>query len=222
MSFEAQRGRNLRDHMTMRKTTSILAGAGIITAATLLAGVAPARADAPPPRTRGVVTAIDGDTVTLKTRFGGPATLKLSPETGYVGATKSSLAEVKPGRFIGTAATPGPNGTLKATEVTIFPDSMRGSGEGHYGWDLGKSSSMTNGTIGTVTASAKLSMKVSYKGGEKTLTVPDDVPVVDLEAGDRSLLQPGAHVVAIGPKSADGSVDAKRVIVGEKGVVPPM
>ncbi len=81
---------------------------------------------------------------------------------------------------------------------------------------------MTNGTIGTVTASTKLSMTVNYKGGEKTLLVPDDVPVVDLEAGDRSLLQTGAHVVAIGPKAADGSVDAKRVIVGEKGAVPPM
>ena len=205
--------------MPMR-TTLPLTGLAIVAAA--LAAVVPARADGPPPRTRGVITAVNGDTVTIKTRFGGPATLKISSDTGFVGATKSSLAEVKPGCFIGTAATPGPNGTLKASEVTIFPDSMRGSGEGHYGWDLGKSSSMTNGTIGTVTASTKLSMKVSYKGGEKTLMVPDDIPVVDLEAGDRSLLQPGAHVVAIGPKSGDGSVEVKRIIIGEKGVVPPM
>ena len=99
---------------------------------------------------------------------------------------------------------------------------MRGAGEGHYGWDLGKSSSMTNGTIGTVTASTKLSMTVSYKGGQKTLLVPDDAPVVDLEPGDRSLLQQGAHVVAIVPKSSDGSVEVKRIIIGEKDVVPPM
>ena len=208
--------------MPMRMFGTTIAAVATIVAGAQVIAAAPARADGPPPRTRGVVTAINGDTVTLKTRFGGPATLKISSDTGFVGATKSSLAEVKPGRFIGTAATPGPNGTLKASEVTIFPDSMRGAGEGHYGWDLGKSSSMTNGTIGTVTASTKLSMKVSYKGGEKTLLVPDDVPVVDLEAGDRSLLQPGVHVVAIGPKSADGSVDVKRIIIGEKGVVPPM
>ena len=207
--------------MTMRIPGYAVTGIGAILASAQLTAT-PARADGPPPRTRGVITAINGDTVTLQTRFGGPATLKISPDTGFVGATKSTLAEVKPGRFIGTAATPGPNGTLKASEVTIFPDSMRGAGEGHYKWDLGKSSSMTNGTIGTVTASTKLSMTVSYKGGEKTLMVPDDVPVVDLEAGDRSLLQTGAHVVAIGPKAADGSVDAKRIIVGEKGAVPPM
>ncbi len=197
-------------------------GLGVLIAGIQFIDTKPARADDPPPRTRGVITAIDGDNVMIKTRFGGPVTLKISAGTGYVGATHSSLAEVKPGRFIGTAAIPGPNGTLKASEVTIFPDSMRGAGEGHYGWDLGKSSSMTNGTIGTVTAADKLSMTVDYKGGKKTLLVPDDVPVVDLEAGDKSLLQPGAHVVAFGPKSPDGSVDAKRIIVGEKGAVPPM
>jgi len=206
----------------MKISTYALASAGMVIAATQFLGLQPARADGPPPRTRGVITAINGDMVMIKTRFGGPATLKITSDTGYVGATKSSLAEVKEGRFIGTAAVPGPNGTLKASEVTIFPESMRGAGEGHYGWDLGKSSSMTNGTIGTVTAATKLSMTVSYKGGEKTLIVPDDVPVVDLEAGDRSLLQVGAHVVAFGPKSADGSVDAKRIVVGEKGAVPPM
>ncbi len=200
--------------------TAILASAEFIGAQFI--GVQPARADGPPPRTRGVITAINGDTVMVKTRFGGPVMLKISPATGYVGATKATLAEVKPGRFIGTAATPGPNGTLKASEITIFPEAMRGAGEGHYGWDLGRSSSMTNGTIGTVSASDKLSMTVDYKGGRKTLTVADDVPVVDLEAGDRSLLQPGARVVAFGAKSADGTVDAKRVIVGEKGAVPPM
>ncbi len=205
----------------MMKLTVALACAAIA------AGLQPvvtraAHADTAPPRTRGVITAVSGDTVTLKTRFGGPATLKLAADTGFVGAAKATLAEVKPGRFIGTAATPGPNGTLRAIEVTIFPDSMRGSGEGHYGWDLGKSSSMTNGTIGTVTASTKLSMTVSYKGGQKTLLVPDDVPVVDLQPADRSLLQPGAHVVAIGPKGSDGSVEVKHIIIGEKDVVPPM
>ena len=206
----------------MKTIKFALTGIGTMLAAMQFAGAQPARADGPPPRTRGVITAVNGDVVTITTRFGGPATLKLSSSTGYAGATKSSLAEVKPGRFIGTAAVPGPHGTLTASEVTIFPESMRGSGEGHYGWDLGKSSSMTNGTIGTVTAATKLSMTVNYKGGEKTLMVPDDIPVVDIEPGDRSLLQPGAHVVAIGPNASDGSIDAKRIIVGEKGVVPPM
>lgn len=174
-----------------------------------------------PPRTRGVITAVTDGSVTLRSHS-GPVTLKIDPQTGYVGATKSSLAAVKAGRFIGTAAVPQPDGTLKALEVTVFPESMRGTGEGNYGWDLGSGSSMTNGTIGSVVDTAGRTMKVDYKGGQKTLTVPDDTPVVDLEAGSKSLLKPGAHVVAFGPKQADGTVDAKRIIVGEDGAVPPM
>lgn len=206
----------------MKCILSINTAAVLAVAGTALLAAPPARADGPPPRTRGVITAIDGDTVTVKTRFGGSVALKLSDKTGFVGATKTTLAEVKPGRFIGTAAIPGPHGTLTADEITIFPEAMRGAGEGHYGWDLGKSSSMTNGTIGTVTASDKFSMTVTYKGGEKKLMVPDDVPVVDLEAGDRALLKTGAHLVAFGPKDADGSVTAMRLIVGEGDTVPPM
>ena len=174
-----------------------------------------------PPRTRGVITAMTDDSVTLRSHA-GTKTLKINGETGYVGATKASLDAVKSGRFIGTAAVPQSDGTLKALEVTVFPESMRGAGEGNYGWDLGKGSSMTNGTIGSVVGTSGRTMTVDYKGGQKTLTVPDDVPVVDLEPGSKALLKPGAHVVAFGPVGSDGSVDAKRIIVGEDGTVPPM
>ncbi|WP_428375462.1 DUF5666 domain-containing protein [Lichenicoccus sp.] len=201
----------------------LIAGLGAVALAAQVTATQAARADAgPPPRTRGVITAMSDTTVTLKTRFAGPVTLKITPETGYVGATKASLADAKQGRFIGVAANPGPGGTLRAREVTIFPESMRGAGEGHYGWDLGPEGSMTNGTIGTVTGSSGRTMTVDYKGGKKTMTVPQDAPVVDLEAGDKSLLKAGAHVVAFGPKNPDGSVDAKRIVVGEDGAVPPM
>ena len=174
-----------------------------------------------PPRTRGVITAVSDDGVTLRSHA-GTVTLKTTADTGYVGATKASLSAVQSGRFIGTAAVPQPDGTLKALEVTVFPESMRGAGEGNYGWDLGKNSSMTNGTIGSVVGTSGRTMTVDYKGGEKKLLVPDDVPVVDLEPGSKALLKPGAHVGAFGPKGADGSVDAKRIIVGEDGTVPPM
>ena len=174
-----------------------------------------------PPRTRGVITAVTDDSVTLKSHA-GTITLKLTAATGYVGATKATLAAVKAGRFIGTAAVPQPDGTLKALEVTVFPESMRGAGEGNYGWDLGQGSSMTNGTIGSVVGTSGRTMTVDYKGGQKKMVVPDDVPVVDLEPGSKALLKTGAHVVAFGPKSADGTVDAKRIIIGEDGAVPPM
>ena len=187
--------------------------AGLFAAGTALAQV--------PPRTRGVITAMTDDTVTLKSHS-GTKTLHIGSGTGYVGATTASLDAVKAGRFIGTAAVPQSDGTLKALEVTVFPESMRGAGEGNYGWDLGQGSSMTNGTIGSVVGSSGRTMTVNYKGGQKKLTVPQDVPVVDLEPGSKALLKPGAHVVAFGPVGADGSVDAKRIIVGEDGAVPPM
>ncbi len=198
----------------MRSSHAIVAGLALA----LVAGNAVAQV---PPRTRGVVTAINGDTVTLRSHA-GPITLKLAADTGYVGARKASLDAVKAGRFIGTAAVPQPDGTLKALEVTVFPESMRGSGEGNYGWDLGKGSSMTNGTIGSVIGTSGRTMTVDYKGGQKKMMVPDDAPVVDLEPGARDLLKVGAHVVSFGPKDADGAVEAKRIIVGEDGAVPPM
>ncbi len=174
-----------------------------------------------PPRTRGVITAVSDNNVTLRSHA-GTVTLKIAADTGYVGATKASLSAVQSGRFIGTAAIPQPDGTLKALEVTVFPESMRGAGEGNYGWDLGRNSSMTNGTIGSVVGTSGRTMTVDYKGGQKKLSVPDDVPVVDLEPGSKALLKPGAHVVAFGPKNSDGTVDAKRIIIGEDGTVPPM
>ena len=192
------------------------AAAGLVLALTSSAALAQV-----PPRTRGVITAVSDNSVTLRSHA-GTVTLKTTADTGYVGATKASLSAVQSGRFIGTASVPQPDGTLKALEVTVFPESMRGAGEGSYGWDLGRNSSMTNGTIGSVVGTNGRTMTVDYKGGQKKLMVPDDVPVVDLEPGTKALLKPGAHVVAFGPKGADGSVDAKRIIVGEDGAVPPM
>ncbi len=192
------------------------AAAGLVLALTSSAALAQV-----PPRTRGVITAVSDNSVTLRSHA-GTVTLRITADTGYVGATKASLSAVQSGRFIGTASVPQPNGTLKALEVTVFPESMRGAGEGSYGWDLGRNSSMTNGTIGSVVGTNGRTMTVDYKGGQKKLMVPDDVPVVDLEPGTKALLKPGAHVVAFGPKGTDGSVDAKRIIIGEDGTVPPM
>ncbi len=175
-----------------------------------------------PPRTRGTITAVTGDTVEVQLRRGDKVVVHLSDKTPVVGVGHAQLSDVKSGRFIGTTAVPQADGTLKALEVHAFPESMRGTGEGHYDWDTAESSTMTNGSVGTLAGSNGRTMTVTYNGGEKTVVVPDDVPVVDLHPGDRSLLKPGAHAVAIGPKAADGSVAALRFYVGENGVVPPM
>jgi hypothetical protein len=99
---------------------------------------------------------------------------------------------------------------------------MAGSGDGHRPWDLGKNSSMTNGTVGDLVVSNGRTMTVKYKNGEKKVVVPADVPVVNLEAGDRSLLVPGAHVVLFAKKGPDGALSALFISAGEKGVTPPM
>jgi hypothetical protein len=100
---------------------------------------------------------------------------------------------------------------------------MKGTGEGHYGWDMGQNSTMTNGTVGDLVVSNGRTMTVKYSnGGEKKITVPEDVPIVSLEPSDRSLLKPGAHVIVVPTKAADGTLTANRISVGMNGIVPPM
>ncbi len=99
---------------------------------------------------------------------------------------------------------------------------MRGLGEGHYPWDLGKKSTMTNGTVGAVIGQKGRTVTVDYKGGERQIVIPDDVPIVTFEDGDRSLLKPGAHVMAFTVKGADGALSVVGISVGKNGLVPPM
>jgi len=197
------------------KTPIALAAIGFL----LTASAASAQA---PPRTRGTITAVSGDRIEIKTRQGATLTVTLAADLKVLGATHAQLSDIKPNSFIGTATAPQPDGTLRALEVTVFPESLRGTGEGHYDWDLGPSSTMTNGAVGALVGSTGRTMTVTYKGGEKQIVVPADIPVVDLEPGTRALLTPGARVVVLGPKGADGAVAGKLVIAGENGVVPPM
>ena len=191
-------------------------------AATSLAGSA--LAQTPPVRVRATIEAVDGDTLTLKARNGDEMKVALTPDAKVVGVTKADIGAIKSGTFIGCAAIPQPDGTLKALEVTVFPASMNGTGEGSYAWDLGPTSTMTNGTVGDLVVSEGRVMTVSYKGGgEKKIFVPEDVPIVSLEpSNDHTLLKAGAHVLVVPTKAADGTLTASRINVGENGTVPPM
>jgi hypothetical protein len=105
----------------------------------------------------------------------------------------------------------------------VFPEAMRGAGEGHYPWDLQPESTMTNATVAAVvSASAGRELTVIYKGESQKIMVPADVPVVTFEPSDRSMLTPGAHVFLTAQRAADGSLTAARVAVGKDGLVPPM
>ncbi|WP_213875951.1 DUF5666 domain-containing protein [Pseudomonas sp. dw_358] len=196
---------------------------GSILATALLLCVANVQAADPQAmRVRGAITAIDGDTLKVHTNKGQDLSVSLSPDTRYQGITLANIADIKPGSYVGTAAIPQADGTLKALEVHVFPPAMAGTGDGHRAFDLGKNSTMTNGSVGDLVTSNGRTMTLNYKGGEKKVVVPDDVPVVNIVPGDRSLLKPGVKIIVSAKKADDGSLTASQVSAGENGVSPPM
>jgi len=188
--------------------------------------VAPALAKAAPLATaRATIETIsaDGATLGVRTRAAEEQTVHLGPKTRFVLVVPATLADVKPGSFVGVAAVPGEGAELKAMEVHIFPEAMRGSGEGFRPFDLAPKSSMTNGNISArVNAATGPKLTVTYKGGEQTIVVDPKTPIVALQAGARTDLKKGGAIIARGPKQEDGSIDAAFVLIGKDGLVPPM
>jgi hypothetical protein len=194
-----------------------------LVAAAFLATASAAQAqNAAPTGVRGTVTSLSGDLLKVHTRDGKDVDVKLAADTPIRGVTLANVNDIKPDSYVGTAAIPQADGTLKALEVHVFPASMRGSGEGHRPWDLGSNSTMTNGTVGSLVVSNGRTITVKYKDGEKKIVIPQDVPIVSLQPGDRLLLVPGAKVVLFAHKEADGSMAANFISAGEHGVTPPM
>ena len=174
-------------------------------------------------RVRGDVVALDGNLLQVKTRTGEALTVKLADNYAVSAIAKRNLAAVVPGAFVGTATMPNADGTLRALEVLVFPESARGSGEGHYPWDLEPGSMMTNATVSDVVAiDAARRMTLKYKDGQQVVLVPPDVPIVTFEPGDRAMLVPGAHVMFGATRQPDGTLTATRISVGKDGLVPPM
>lgn len=221
----------------------------ILVACTAAGLVVPAAAqqDKPQQHVRGDVTAVNGDTMDVRTRAGQVVHLKLADQLGVSSVEEADPSAIADGAFIGTTAVAQPDGTLRAVEVHVFPEAMRGAGEGHRAWDLKPGSSMTNATVsgmsGSKTSAAKQgtgssmtnatvsgmkkdggarTLKLQYQGGEQTVVVPSNIPVVRLAPGDRSMLAPGAHVFVIATQGDDGTLVAQRMVVGKGGVVPPM
>ncbi len=181
-------------------------------------------AQTPPPmsRVRGTIDAVDGTSMHVTTRSGEHLTMKLAADAGYTLIEPISIEAIKPGSFIGTAAVTQPDGTLKALEIQVFPESMRGVGEGHRPWDLGTGSTMTNGTVGDLKVTNGRLLTLTYKGGEQKVFVPEKVPVITYEPATRDALKKGAHIIAFVAKGEDGTLTATRVGVGKDGLVPPM
>ena len=194
--------------------------ATILTAATLLAAVGVASAQQTV-RVRGTIEKVDGDKLVVKSDDGAAMTLMLPANVQVVGVVKATLADIKTGDFVGSAAMPQADGSQKALEVHIFAEAQRGTGEGHRPFTI-PNSTMTNGTVGDlVTATGGNTLTVKYNGGEKKIVVGPDVPIVRYVIGTRAELKPGAHIVAINAvKKSDGSIEAPRINVGRDGLVP--
>ena len=134
------------------------------------------------------------------------------------------MSDIQMNSFVGIAAMPQPDGTIKAVEVSVFAEPLRGTAEGHYPWDLMPGSSMTNAAVTQqVTKQEGNTLTLKYKDGEKTIVVPPDAIVVNLIPGDKADLKPGAKIfIPAWAKSANGTMEAAVALVGRDGVTPPM
>ena len=161
--------------------------------------------------------------LSVKSRDGEDFKLHMAGDMRVVGLVKISLSDIKVGSFIGTTTVPGPDGSQNAVEVHVFPENMRGTGEGSRPFDLRPNSTMTNATVAeSVAGNDGHTLLVKYRGGEKKVVVSPDTPVVTYVPGDKSDLKAGAKVIAFFKKLPDGSFEASRVSVGRDGLTPPM
>jgi hypothetical protein len=177
---------------------------------------------APPTFLRGVVSAIDNDSVTLTLASGESRRLALAPDCRVSVLKPIELAKIQPGSFIGSAEMPQKNGTGRSLEVHVFPPGVK-AGEGHYAWDLKPGSMMTNGTVGKVVAKHRgLQLEVAYPNGHRRMIVPRGTPIVEITPGEPAMIKVGIAVFAIVGKAADGSDIVGGLSIGENGATPPM
>jgi RNase P/RNase MRP subunit p29 len=211
--------------MFSRIPSTLLASAALLAAAAAPV-IASAQAASEQVRIRGTIVRVDANTLVVQDRSGEVVSLARPADMQLSEVYRIKLADIKQGSFIGTAAMPQADGTQKALEVVVFPEAARGTGEGHRPWDLLPQSTMTNATVADLAAAPKSvrggqQLRLTYKGGEKTVIVPPDVPVVTFRPGTETLLVPGAKVL-VNAQEKNGTPTALRVTAGRNGFAPPM
>jgi hypothetical protein len=229
------------DDNGMRKKIMNRGLASLFSVAVLLAAGGVALAQAQTQKIAGDIVKVDGLGLEVKTTGGQAVTVKLADNFRLSARSAADATKLTPGAYVGTTAVPQPDGTLLAREVHVFPESMRGTGEGHRAMEAaepgstmtnatiasvgargGPVRSMTNATVSEVSGAADgRALTLAYKGGEKVVVVPETVPIVMVEPADRSLLVPGAHIVVYATAQPDGTLVAERLTVGKNGFVPP-
>lgn len=175
-------------------------------------------------RVRATIEKVDGSTLSVKTRDGEDLKIKFAEKPVFMAIVPATLADLKPGTFVGSGATPGPDGSLVAMEVHIFPESMRGTGEGHRPMEGPAQATMTNANVDVSVAAIDGQMlTLKYKDGEKKLLVTAKTAIVAYTPGDRAELKPGTKIfIAAAQKQPDGSLQAPRISYGRDGLTPPM
>ena len=173
-------------------------------------------------RIRGTIERVEGPVYVVKNRDGAELKLTVTDNPLFVAISPSTMADIKPGMFVGSAGMMEPDGTQKAIEVHIFPESMRGTGEGHYDWDLKPQSKMTNANVEqTVAGVDGQLLSVKYKDGEKKLLVTPETVVVTYVPGNKDDLKPGTKIfVAAAKKQPDGTLQTPRITYGRNGAGP--
>ncbi len=188
-----------------------------------VAVAASAFAQSPPTRLRGTLSAIDGKTATIATREGNSVDVKLADNWSVALVGPLALSDIKENSFVGVASMKGPDGSLNALEVLVFPEAARGSNEGHYPWDLQPESMMTNATVATVAPGGDgQTLTLKYKDDTQTIKVKPGTPVVTFLPGEKSDAKVGAKIFAGAAKAADGTFTVTRLLVGKDGLTPPM
>lgn len=199
-------------------TLKVLLMAGLVMAATAQAQVPSSI------RVRGTITELAGTEMQVKTREGNDVTLSITPGTRISVLYPRKLRDIKQNSFVGVTAIPrDPGSPLVALEVHIFAEAQRGTGEGHYGWDLEPGSSMTNANVDAIVKRRNGNeLTLSYKDGSQKIIVPPDTPVISFKTADRTVLTTGAQIFCIAQRAENGSLTALHVSVGANGMKPPM
>lgn len=180
----------------------------------------PADAQQKPVRIRGTITAFDGTMLSVKSRDGRDLVIELGEKASVATAQAITLADLKPGDYVGSATMKGADGALVALEVHTIPRAVR---EGHGPWDLEPGSMMTNANIESMVQSAGgLELTLVYKEGSQKILVPPGTPIVTTVSADRSFLKPGEYVWLNAEVGADGKLTfSGRIQVSRDGVRPP-
>ena len=194
------------------RSMGVAASLGILAMAALLALPPASAQDSPPVRVRGTIERAEGSNFVVKARDGSELKITLAENATIVALVKASVADIKPGSFVGITGMPQPDGSQRAVEVHIFPEAMRGTGEGHYAWDLRPQSTMTNGNVEeSVAGTDGQSLRIKYKDGEKKIIVTPETDIVVYMPGDKSELKPGTKIfIAAARKQPDGTRSWRR------------